>query len=173
MLGIYLPYIRVTWKGSRPTTEQGRVQTGYVKPWRWIYAGKRTRDNQDDSYAQRLAWRAGHANDMDRSQPLWLTIWLQAKGVHGRTGRPKYPAQSNICTDIRASICITGSFENTADVTEKLVRVEMAENRTSMKATHACMETYFLKNRSRAVVSLTVPALCVKSVSPQIFNCSK
>ncbi len=73
--------------------------------------------------------------------------------------------KSNICTDTGASICVTGSLENTIDVVEKLVCVEMAENGTSMKATHVCMETYFLKHRSGEVVSLTVPALYVKSVN--------
>ena len=52
--------------------------------------------------------------------------------------------KSNICTDTGASICVTGSLENTTDVVEKVVRVE---NGTSMKATHVCMKTYFLKNR--------------------------
>jgi len=60
---------------------------------------------------------------------------------------------------------VMGSLENTKDVVEKLVRVEMAENGTSMKATQVCMKTYFLKNRSGEVVSLTVPALYVKSVN--------
>ena len=49
--------------------------------------------------------------------------------------------KSNICTDTGASICVTGSLENTTDVVEKLVRVEMAENGTSIKATHVCMKT--------------------------------
>jgi hypothetical protein len=55
-------------------------------------------------------------------------------------------------------------------VVEKLVRVEMAENGTSMKATHVCMKTYFLKNRSGEVVSLTVPALYVKSVNQDLLS---
>ena len=44
--------------------------------------------------------------------------------------------KSNICTDTGASICVTGSLENTTEVVEKLVRVEMAENETSMKGCH-------------------------------------
>ena len=51
---------------------------------------------------------------------------------------------------------------------EKVVRV--AENGTSMKATHVCMKTYFLKNRSREVISLTVPALYVKSVNQDLLS---
>ncbi len=81
--------------------------------------------------------------------------------------------KSNIYTDTGVSICVTGSLENTTDVVEKLVRVEMAENGsygTSMKATHVCMKTYFLKNRSGAVVSLTVPALYVKSVNQDLLS---
>ncbi len=78
--------------------------------------------------------------------------------------------KSNICTDTGASICVTGSLENTTDVVQELVRVEMAENGTSMKATHVCMKTYFLKNRSGEVVSLTVPALYVKSVNQDLLS---
>ncbi len=37
-------------------------------------------------------------------------------------------------------------------------------------ATHVCMKTYFLKNRSGEMVSLTVPALCVKCVYQDILS---
>ena len=53
---------------------------------------------------------------------------------------------------------------------EKLVRVEMVENGTSMKDTHDCVRTYFLKNRSGEVVSLTIPALYVKSVNQDLMS---
>ena len=46
----------------------------------------------------------------------------------------------------------------------------MVENATSMKATHDCMKTYFLKNRSGEVVSLTIPALYVKSVNRDLLS---
>jgi hypothetical protein len=67
--------------------------------------------------------------------------------------------KSNICTNTGASIGVTDSLQNTTNVVEKLVSVEMAENGTWMKTTHVCMKTYFLKNRLGEVVSLTVPAL--------------
>jgi hypothetical protein len=70
--------------------------------------------------------------------------------------------KSNICTDTGASICVTGSLENTIDVVEKLVSVEMAENERSMK--------YFLKNRSGEVILLTVPGLHVKSVNQDLIS---
>ncbi len=40
--------------------------------------------------------------------------------------------KSNICTDTGAS---------TTNVVDKLVRVKMAENGTSMKATHVCLKS--------------------------------
>ncbi len=49
--------------------------------------------------------------------------------------------KSNICTDTRASIYVTGSLENTTNVVETLVCVEMAEKGTSMKVIHVCMKT--------------------------------
>ena len=78
--------------------------------------------------------------------------------------------KSNICTDPGASVCNTGSLENTTDVVENLVRVEMAENGTWMKATHVCMNTNFLKNRSGEEVSLTVHALYMKSVNQDLLS---
>ncbi len=71
---------------------------------------------------------------------------------------------SNICTDTGVSICVTGSLENTKHVVEKLICVEMADNGTSIKATHVCMKTHLLKNRSGEEVSLTMLGFYVKSV---------
>ena len=56
--------------------------------------------------------------------------------------------KSNICTDCGASMTITGSLANTTDVQAKSVIVDMAESGTSMSATHTCMKTYFVKNRT-------------------------
>jgi hypothetical protein len=55
-------------------------------------------------------------------------------------------------------------------VLEKLVRVEMAENGTSMKATHVFMKTFLLTNRSGEVVSLTAQALYVNSVNQDLLR---
>ncbi len=48
----------------------------------------------------------------------------------------------------------------------------MAENGTSMKATHVCMRTCFLMIRMTVgeVVSLTVPALYVKAVNQDLLS---
>ncbi len=49
----------------------------------------------------------------------------------------------NICTDTGASICVAGSLEKTTNVrVEKLVRVEMADDGTSMKATHTSAQRH-------------------------------
>ena len=39
-----------------------------------------------------------------------------------------------------------------------------------MRATHVCMKTYFLKDRSGEVISLTMPALYVKSVNQDLLS---
>ncbi len=44
--------------------------------------------------------------------------------------------KSNICTDTEASICVTGSLENTTNVVEKLVRVEMAGREWNVDESH-------------------------------------
>jgi hypothetical protein len=43
---------------------------------------------------------------------------------------------------------MTGSLANTTDVVEKTVIVDMAESGANMTATHTCMKTYFIKNRT-------------------------
>ncbi len=46
----------------------------------------------------------------------------------------------------------------------------MAENGTSMKATHVFMKTFLLTNRSGEVVSLTAQALYVNSVNQDLLR---
>ena len=65
---------------------------------------------------------------------------------------------------------ITGSLANTTDVQAKSVIVDMAESGTSMNATHTCMKTYFVKNRTGEVVTITTPALYVKSVHQDLLS---
>ena len=66
---------------------------------------------------------------------------------------------SYVCTDCGASMTITGSMANTTDVQAKSIIVDMAESGTSMNATHTCMKTNFVKNRTGEVVTITTPAL--------------
>ena len=78
--------------------------------------------------------------------------------------------KSVICADCGASMTITGSLANTTDVVEKDVIVDMAESGTSMKATHTCMKTYFIKNRTGEVVTITTPALYVRNVHQDLLS---
>ena len=56
--------------------------------------------------------------------------------------------KSHLCADCGASMTITGSLANTADVVEKSVIMDMAESGKEMRSTHSCMKIYFIKNRS-------------------------
>ena len=80
--------------------------------------------------------------------------------------------KSYLCTDCGASMTITGSMANTtdSDVQVRSVIVDMAESGTSMNATHTCMKTYFVKNRTGEVVTITTPALYVKNVHPDLLS---
>ena len=78
--------------------------------------------------------------------------------------------KSYLCTDCGASMTITGSLANTTDVQAKSIIVDMAESGTSMNATHVCMKTYFVKNRTGEVVTITTPALYVKNVSQDLLS---
>ena len=78
--------------------------------------------------------------------------------------------KSYLCADCGASMTMTGSLANATDVEEKHVIVDMAESVTSMKATHTCMKTYFIKNRTGEVVSITTPALYVKNIYQDLLS---
>ena len=78
--------------------------------------------------------------------------------------------KSNVCADCGASMTITGSLANATDVVEKAVIVDMAESGASMKATHTCMKTYFVKNRTGEIVTITTPALYVKNIHQDLLS---
>jgi hypothetical protein len=46
----------------------------------------------------------------------------------------------------------------------------MAESASSMKATHACMKTYFMRNRTGKVVTVTTPALYAKIIHQDLLS---
>jgi hypothetical protein len=78
--------------------------------------------------------------------------------------------KTHLCADCGATVTITGSLANTTDVKEKNVVIEMAEDGAAMNATHTCMKTYFMKNRSGETVSITTPALYAKSVHQDLLS---
>ena len=97
----------------------------------------------------------------------------RAKAYVGREdGRGTSLAEdkSHLCADCGASMTITGSLANTTDVIEKSVIVDMAESGKEMRSTHSCMKTYFIKNRLGETISITTPALYVKSVNQDLLS---
>ena len=78
-----------------------------------------------------------------------------------------------LCTDCRASITITGSLANTTDVVERRVMIDMAESGATMYASHSCMKTHFVKDRTGQTVSITTPALYVKTANQDLLSCKK
>jgi hypothetical protein len=78
--------------------------------------------------------------------------------------------KSTICADCGASTTITGSLANTTDVVEKETIVDMAESGARMKATHTCMKTYFLRNRTGELVTITTPALYVRNIHQDLLS---
>ncbi len=65
---------------------------------------------------------------------------------------------------------LTGSLANTTDVVEETVIIDMAESGSSMKATHTCMKTYFMRNRTGEVVTVTTPALYAKNIHQDLLS---
>ena len=102
-----------------------------------------------------------------------LLLGPRAKAYVGRKdekGTSPDEDKSHLCADCGASMTITGSLANTTDVVEKSVIVDMAESGKEMRSTHSCMKTYFIKNRSGETISITTPALYVKSVNQDLLS---
>ena len=63
--------------------------------------------------------------------------------------------------DCGASRTVTGSLLNTREVIEKTINIETADGKQSLKSTHTCLKTYFLRNRTGEVKPITVQAIFV------------
>ena len=61
------------------------------------------------------------------------------------------------------------SFNKAGCLVERTVIVDMAESGASMKATHTCMKTYFIKDRMGIVVTVTTPALHVRNIRQDLL----
>jgi hypothetical protein len=64
--------------------------------------------------------------------------------------------------DCGALQTITCSLINCKDVMEKVTIIETANSEENMKSNHACTKTYFVRNRTGDLVTITVTALFVK-----------
>ena len=78
--------------------------------------------------------------------------------------------KSALVMDCGASQTITGSLINTKDVKEKVTIIETADGDVSMKSTHTCIKTYFVRNRMGEVVTITIPALFVKGLPQDLLG---
>ena len=87
----------------------------------------------------------------------------------------------DIAMDCGASSSVTGSLINTKDtgslinrdtkdVIEKITKLEPADGVDSMKATHQCMKTYFVRNRMGEVQPITVHTLHVRGLPQDILG---
>ncbi len=65
---------------------------------------------------------------------------------------------------------VTGSLANTTNVVEKTVPNEIAESGTSMKETHTCMQTYFMRNQTKETVTETTPALDAINIHQDLLS---
>ena len=75
-----------------------------------------------------------------------------------------------IVMDCGASRTVTGSLLNTREVIEKTTNIETADGKQSLKATHTCLKTYFLRNRTGEVKPLTVQAIFVIGLPQDILG---
>ena len=78
--------------------------------------------------------------------------------------------KSAIVMDCGASSLVTGSLINTKDVIEKITNIETADGVDSMKATHQCTKTYFVRNRMGEVKPITVNALYVRGLPQDLLG---
>ncbi len=56
------------------------------------------------------------------------------------------------------------------DVIEEWTIFETADGQENIKSTYICTETYFVRNRTGEVVTITVPALFVKGLPQDLFG---
>ncbi len=77
--------------------------------------------------------------------------------------------KSVIVMDCGASQTITGSLIICKEVKEKET-IETANGDDSIKSTHTCIKTYFVRNRMGEVVTITVLALFVKGLPQDLLG---
>jgi len=77
---------------------------------------------------------------------------------------------TTIVMDCGASSSLTGSLLNTKEISEKVTRIETADGAETMKATHHCMKTYFVRNRMGETKPITVPALYVRGLPQDLLG---
>ena len=78
--------------------------------------------------------------------------------------------KSILVMDCGASQTITGSLLNCSDVHEKTTKIVTADGKESMILTHTCLKTYFVRNRTGAVVTIVVPSLFVKRLPQDVLG---
>ena len=72
--------------------------------------------------------------------------------------------KSAIVMDCGAFSSVIGSLINTKNVIEKITKTETADGVDSMKATHLCLKSYFMRNRMGEVKPITVHSLYVSGL---------
>jgi hypothetical protein len=93
-----------------------------------------------------------------------------ARPVSGEAGPLVIKDKSVIINDCGASATITGSLINTSETSERITIIETADGRDSMTASHKCLKTYFLRNRTGEVTKITVPAVYVKGLPQDLLG---
>ena len=78
--------------------------------------------------------------------------------------------KSVVVMDCGASQTITESLLNSRDVIEKQTRIVTADGKEGMVSTHVCTKTYFVRNRTGEVVTLTVPSLFVRGLPQDLLG---
>ena len=78
--------------------------------------------------------------------------------------------KSVIVMDCGASRTVTGSLLNTREVTEKTTNIKTADGKQSLKATHTCLKTYFLRNRTGEVKPITAQAIFVMGLPQDLLG---
>ncbi len=75
--------------------------------------------------------------------------------------------KSVIVMDCGASQTIDNSLINCK---EKVTMIEPADGDKSMKGTHSCIKTYFVRNRIGEIVTITVPSIFVKGLQQDLLG---
>ncbi len=80
--------------------------------------------------------------------------------------------ESVAIVDSGASSTFAGSLINAGDIEEKVTIFETADchSEERMQSPHKCNRTYFVRNRMRDLVPMTVPALFVRGLPQDLIG---
>ena len=75
-----------------------------------------------------------------------------------------------LCCDGGATSSLSSSFNNCAEISERVVPIQTAQGGTVMLTTHVCLKTYFVRDRTGELRTLTTKKYIVKNLKHDLLS---